>query len=122
MANKILKTILLDVENGIVKEMEVENELHAFYKAMNVDMIEFTYPKIGNKEYTIMCDEEGLLKAEPKPSAINKSGRVQLVGNLMFFNDSPDGDLKSLSEKDIKEIKENIIMYGGTKPLVILGE
>lgn len=121
MANKILKTILLDVENGIVKEVEVENELHAFYKMLNVDMIEFTYPKVGKKEYTIMCDEEGLLKADPKPSAINERGQVQLVGNLMFFNDSPDGDLKSLSEKDIKEIKENIIMYGGTMPLVILG-
>ena len=122
MANKMLKTILLNVEKGNVEELEVENELHAFYKTMNVDMIEFTYRKIGKKVFTIMCDEEGLLKGNPIPSAINERGQVQIVGNLLFFNDSDDGDLKSLSEKDIKEIKENLIMYGGTQPLVILGE
>jgi len=125
MAERVLRTILLDAVNGMVSVLKVEDSLEMFYHHLNCDCIDIVQRKIGNKVYEVMCDQEGLHKCSPIPSALDKNLHPQLVGNLMFFNSNDEGDLVSLSEADvisiIAEIKVFMDVEGGQiHPCVML--
>lgn len=109
-----MKSLLIDVLNEEVKVVEVENGLEDYYKYLNCDCIDIASRKIGRKYYDIVVDDEGLLKSEPKISAINDLGGVMLVGNLMVLN-SKDGELTTLTNDDIKYIKKRIVKLGTRK-------
>lgn len=103
-----MKTILLNVEKETVKIIEVENNLEAYYKALNCDLIEIFERKIGGKWFDVMCDEEGTFKEPVKISAINDMGEPMFVGNLMFFHNDGEGNLVGLADDDIEHIKHYI--------------
>lgn len=107
---KKMKTLLLDVRQKELREIEIEDDLHAFYKALDVDMIELPMRCIGDKEYSIMCDEEGLLKANPIISCISETNRTDVIcGSVMFFNTDYDtAELVGLTDDDIKNIREHV--------------
>ena len=124
-----MKTLLLDVEEGKVMELDIENELEAFYEALGCDWIEIHPHKIGypgikfDTTFLVMCDEEGKLKDNPKISAIDSKGRTMFVGNLLFFRTDDEGELKELSDEDIKYLKRKIktrFYLNSTKPHPIL--
>lgn len=108
-----MKTLLLDVEEGKVTELDIENELEAFYEAIGCDLIEIHSRRIGypgikfDTTFMVMCDEEGTLKEDPKISAVDSRCRPMFVGNLLFFRPDEE-DLKELSEDDIKYLKRKI--------------
>lgn len=99
-----MRTILLNVEKEKVEVIEVGNRLDDWYEALGCEMVEIDARRIGGRRFLVMCDEEGLLKGEPKISAISDMGDIMFVGNLMFFNDGEDGELAGLSEDDIKHL------------------
>ena len=108
--NKI-KGILIDVLNEQVKVVTIEDELAEFYKILDCHTIDIVRRKIGNKWYTIVCDDEGLIRDNPKISAINNLGKIALVGNLFICNDKQDDDgtdLDDLSAEDIKYLMQRI--------------
>ena len=105
----MLKTLLFNVKKNTMTEVEIEDKLQLFYAALGVDIIELPMRSIGGKAFTIMCDEEGLLKDGAVASCISRTNRHDLiVGNVMFFNDNGCGDLKSLTEDDIDLIRSNV--------------
>ena len=69
------------MENDNVTVVEV-NGLQDYYRLIGCDCIEITNREIRGKRYDIICDDEGLLKAEPQVSAVNGRGEAMLVGNL----------------------------------------
>ena len=109
-----MKTLLLDVYDNTVTEVDIKNELSAFYEVLKCEIIQIVprhigYPNVKmDTKFLVMCDEEGALKEDQKVSAINGKGDPMFVGNLMFFRQGEDGDLKELSEKDIKYLKRKI--------------
>lgn len=103
-----LKTLLLDVINDRVMEMEIEDDLDTFYKYLNCRCITIINVEIGGRRFDVMCDDEGLLKDRPIISAINKEADIVLVGNLLFFNSSSGGDLTSLTPEDTNIIASSI--------------
>ena len=54
-----MRAIFIDAVNRKVEEVQVENELHAFYKQLGCDMIE-VIPLGG--EHLMVVDEEGRLR------------------------------------------------------------
>lgn len=104
---KTIKGILVDVQNEEVKVVEIEDELQSYYKILCCDIIDITQRKIGDKHFDIVCDDEGLLKENPKISAIDVLNRPQLVGNLFIVNFNGQ-DITSLDDEDIKYVKERI--------------
>lgn len=104
-----MKTLLLDVYNDRLEEIDIEDKLEEFYKALDCRTIEIPERKIAGKYFDIMCDEEGLFRDDAKISAISSNGMMMLVGNLMFFHHTEDGDLTGLSTGDINHIKRNIL-------------
>ena len=123
---KMLKTVLIDVVRKTVEDVEVKDDLDAFYEKLNCSMVEITSLMIGGVWYDIMCDEEGLLKNQPIVSAVQlETLDPMLVGNLMFFNYDGRGNLVSLDDTDIERIKDNIVIAfdrnGGISPCVLIG-
>lgn len=115
---KTITGYLIDVENEIAHPVTIENSLHGFYDALGVNMIEMPRRRIGYRPgltYVIVCDEEGLYKDSPKISAIDSYASPALVGNLLIVNEGEDGEVRSLSEADIRHISRYIIMQGTRK-------
>ena len=113
------RLLCLDVNRGIAENAlyEVEcNELEDFYKALNCDCFDITQRIIGGKVFDIYCDDEGLLKANQKPSTIVQGGmNSPLVGNLIFANHDAEGETVSLTAEDFKTIRDNIGYMGNVK-------
>ena len=103
-----MKTVLLEVHNETVLEINIRPEIDAYYFALRCTSIDIVERKIGGKWFDVMCDDEGLLKEEVKISAINDMGEPMLVGNLMFFHNDGEGNLVGLSDEDVDHIKKNI--------------
>lgn len=109
MANRKLKTLLLDVYENEVREIEIEDDLHAFYEVLHCDCISAPTYRIGDRTYDIMADEEGLYKPIIKISAIDDDLAPMIVGSIMFFNfNSHTGEWLSLTDDDIAYIKSHI--------------
>ena len=104
-----MRGLLLDVINQEVKVVDVANDIHEWYKMLNCQMVEMPERQIGGKYFTIICDEEGLLKSDPTIAAVNDRCEVMLVGNILIFNmDYEEGDIEDLTEDDIKHIQKYV--------------
>ena len=66
--------LFLDMENDEVRIVTV-NGLQDYYRLIGCDCIEIANREIRGKRFDIICDDEGLLKAEPQVSAVNGRGR-----------------------------------------------
>lgn len=103
-----MQTLLLNVFDENVRVMEINDELDEYYKLLNCSMIDIVSRKIGGKWFDIVCDDEGLLKDDPKISAINDMGEPMLVGNLIFLHNDGYGEMVGLDDADIKHLKDHI--------------
>lgn len=122
------RTIVIEVESK--REIYEANitELEDMYNHIKCDCIDITERKIGENYYDIIVDDEGLLKDYAIPSAIDKiTHEVQLVGNLIVSKYDEEGELRDLTEKEIKEVTENIkqlvcFQCDYEQPVLLLGE
>lgn len=104
-----MKMFLLDVYNNEQKVVEV-NGLEDYYKYIGCDLIDIVRRTIGGLTVEIICDDEGLYKENPKPSAIDKMGNVALVGNLLLASGTViEGNLTELAEEEIEHLKKMLI-------------
>lgn len=107
-----MRALYLDIENNNCEIVDIKDDLNVFYKMLNCRTVEMPERKIGVKShyyYTFICDEEGLLKDNPMPSALNDLGRPMLFGNLLIVNvDYKTGELKELSVEDCEYIVQFI--------------
>lgn len=116
MSNKILRGVLVDVENEKISVVEIPDELDEFYKILNCSCIDIVNRKIGRKRFEIVCDDEGLFKDTPKISAIDNLGTVQLVGNLFIVGSEViDGNLTSIPADDESYVLSKIQRMGTRK-------
>ena len=81
-----MKTILVDVYDKSIQPVDVADKLEDFYRLLRCDTIDITERNIGGKQFSVMCDDEGLLKDEAIVSAFDSNNNAALVGNLMFFH------------------------------------
>lgn len=99
---------LVDVEHNIAAPVTIEKSLDSYYGILNCDCIDITTRQIGNREYDIICDDEGLFKDDPKISAIDSEGNAMLCGNLFIVKFDGIEDETSLDPDDIAHIEEYI--------------
>lgn len=103
---KPLHCIILDVKKNEVREEDIDRTLDAYYKAIDTDQIEMPSYSIDGRRFGFICDEEGLLKANPITSAYGKDGRLGLVGNLIIGGPN----FRNLTPKDVEHIRKNIVL------------
>lgn len=99
--------VLIDVRNETAGVTTIPDTLEAYYDALHCDCIDIVMRTIGGRAFDIVCDDEGLLKDEPKVSAVNDLGEPMLVGNL-FICKSEDGELISLSEDEREYVMDHV--------------
>lgn len=112
-----MKALLLNVYGDYIKVVDIEDDLHTYYRLLDCSMIEIVERKIGRKWFDVICDEEGTFQEQPKISAIDNLGRVMFVGNLLFMHHDEEGNMTGLSDNDIKYIKDRIqLMFTKNHP------
>ena len=105
-----IKGVLVDVKNEKVEVVEIEKTLEEYYRILNCDCIDIISRKIGEKWFDIVCDDEGLLKENPKISAIDNTNQPQLCGNLFIVKFDGVEDITSISDEEAEYIMERIML------------
>ena len=108
MKSKTLTGYLVDVLDDLSGPITISNTLDALYSVLNCDLIDITYLTLGEKEFCVIVDDEGLLDDSPKISAISKTGEPMLVGNLLLVSADGGEDFESLTPDDISLIEKHI--------------
>jgi len=99
-----MKTILVDVHEQCMRPVDVADKLDEFYRLLRCDTIDITERNIGGKQFSVMCDDEGLLKNGAIVSAVDSNGEPVLVGNLLFFHTDPNGNLLGISDDECQHL------------------
>ena len=117
MKEEKLKGFLIDVyKDNKSKVTVIDNELESIYKALDVKLIEVHTQKIGDLEYDIICDEEGLWKDMACPSIVNKDDEPLIVGNILICRSDEEGNFCSINDFDIANIRQHIIKGYAVSP------
>ncbi len=105
-----MKVLLIDTESLFPQIIETEGGLSEWYRLLKCDLIDITKRKVGGRYFDIIADDEGLLKAGAKVSALDSSQRPQLVGNLIFCNHDGEGNETSLTDDDIAHLLQYVVI------------
>ena len=82
--------------------------LDDYYKYIGCENIDIVRRTIGGVPVNIICDDEALLNATPKISAVDVVGLPALFGNLLVAGSNViDGELTELTTEEIKQIMFN---------------
>lgn len=112
------KTMLkIDINSHKLEEVEMiltkttTEELHQIYELLECNLIDITVTKIGKTMYAVICDDEGLLKAN-HTITLFEDNQPRLVGRLLITMYNGEGENIGLTKEQIQEIKENHLMLG----------
>ena len=99
----------LKVKGGEHGEFEC-NELQDYYDKLECDCFDVARMFVGGKLFDLYVDDEGLLKETIIPGVIDtKTGEPLLAGNVVFANHNSAGETTSLSNDDIRLIRESLV-------------
>lgn len=82
-----MKVIFIDAVSRTVTEIQIENDLHAFYEKMGCRLIQML--DIGEK-HAICVDEEGNI--HNWTAGFRLAGSLTLAGNALIVGTDDDGD------------------------------
>lgn len=93
-------------ESGI-GAIDIKGTLDEYYDLIECDCIDIVTRKVGDTYFDIICDYEGLLKDNPRVSAVDMRCNPMLVGNLIFSH-TDDGETVGITDDEIEFLKEHI--------------
>ena len=99
----MIKGILIDVENQVVREVTFKNKLEEYYRLLKCNII--TAPSF-DENHDIIADDGGLLK----PNNFFQYEEIELAGNCMIVGVTESGNWKSHS-LNFEEIKSKITFH-----------
>ena len=82
-----MRAIFINAMEQKVEEIQLENELHAFYQQIGYEMIQCV--DLG-ENHTLVCDEEARLK--PQTWGFRLAGPTVIAGNALIVATTEDGD------------------------------
>ena len=107
----MLKVLVVNPESGL-EEKEIVDELKSYRDLIGCDWIDIARRNIGDKEYDIVVDDEGLLKENPIVSAFSETKDPMLYGTMVICGTADsEGGLTGLSEDDLRNIKNHKSYY-----------
>ena len=90
------------------------------YKLLDIDTFDMVGRFIGNKKFFIVCDDEGLFKANNQPAGFCNDFNELLFGKIFITKENEEtGDLMSLTDEDIKIIEAHIDKRKGADMIFI---
>ena len=103
----------IDVQNETHGPRTIARGLKGYYDLLGCRLIDMTTRQIGvrnGRRYTIVCDDESMFADQPKISAIDNLGTVQLVGNLFIVKVDEEGNTCSLDQDDIEYLEGYVLL------------
>lgn len=100
----MLRGFLLDAISNEASVIEIKDELKEFYRILNCDYIDIIHRNVKGRDFTVVCDDMGLLRSPVRISAIDINGQPALAGSLFFVHDGPEGEFASLEEGDAEHL------------------
>lgn len=102
---------LLLKDDGTVKFCRIKDTLEEWYKALGCDCIDITSRMVEDQIYSIVCDDEALLKETiPYPTILDREMQPLIFGSaFVCLREGPE--LASLDEKAGKILEKHL--YGG---------
>lgn len=124
--HKLIRGVLVDTINSYISEyyfVSHDNDLHDIYYMLGCSCIDVQERTIGTRRYDIYLDDEGLFKENQKPSVVttDKNGTIieVIVGRVFICGvDREEGKMKSLTDEEVKEIKNTTIKVSRTDLLL----
>jgi hypothetical protein len=104
------KGIFIDVKKGFADVIETDK----IKDLIDVRVFTIVSRKIGKKYYDIYADDEGLFVEDNPVSIVTKSqGKVveQIVGSVFIVRHDGKGGVKSLTDNEIIEVKNELQHY-----------
>lgn len=119
---KTINGVLLNTLTNTVAEHSLDYEkndngktnfLPKIYSLLNCSLIDIIYRKFGDLWADIVVDDEGLLQEHLIPSVYTfdkttKKALERIVGNVFICSHNEDGELVSLSDKEIKTVLNQV--------------
>jgi hypothetical protein len=105
---KTIRGYLFSTDSKLTGEVVIEKSLQGYYKALDCSTIDVVHATIGDREYDIICDDEGLLKQDYILTAINPAMNTALSGNILVVKFDGGEDFESINDEDVINIENNI--------------
>lgn len=106
MKQKEIRVVKVSVD-GVIEEKVIKNDLDTLYEEIGCRFIDVAVRKIGNKDFDLIVDDEGLLKENPICTCVSlhyRWAKPQLVGNVIICNHNEEGEFTSLTKEEIEMI------------------
>ena len=82
--------------------------------AFNQFCIDIVSRRIKDTYFDIICDDEGLLKDNPRITAVDTEGNPMLVGNLIFSHTDENGETIGVTDEEIDaSIASTLALFAG---------
>ena len=109
---KMMRAFLVDPAKSIAGPIDVEDDINVWYKLLDCDIVDVVHRRIGDYFLDIICDDEGLFKAEQYISAIDVHGHAALVGAILVLAEeevnNDEGDFRGLTDEEIAVLQAHI--------------
>lgn len=113
------KIKVLYLRAGVDEEPEIieieRDDVESKQRLIDCNAYDIVIRKIRDKDYFIICDDEGCLKENPIVSGLGDMMDIAFVGNLLICGvdvlECGEIDLGSLTQEDVKKIKKEIVTY-----------
>ena len=105
-----MQAVFVDVYGTcLAQAVKVGHDLEAWYDLLGCQWIEMPRRWIGNKQFIIICDEEGTFRSDCRVSARN-GNEVMLVGNLLVVADdeNEEGEVRGLTDAEVKYVMKHV--------------
>lgn len=99
----------VDPENCIAEPRTIDHSLEGFYALLRCDCIDMPERRIWGEYFTIICDDEGLLKEGNWFSAYDPIGNPALVGPIFVVKFDGEEDVRSLTEDELALVGEHAV-------------
>lgn len=102
-----IKGLLIDVYKlQGVNVVEFEGTLENLYKLTDCSCIDIASRKVVDNVYDFVVDDEGLFRQPAVPSVYDIKEQPMLVGNALICNHDDEGNLASLTDEQIEDLKK----------------
>ena len=102
---------IFDGQTNNIRYELVDNDLQTWYKLINCDCIDITQ----FAGYECICDDEGLLIDDPKPTILrydNEDNLISAIYGTVVICRSYNEELDTLTDDDIEWLNNNILVLG----------
>lgn len=103
---KTLKGVYLNGRKSQV--LAINKDLEEYYTLLDCSTIDIVSREVNGVPYDIICDDEGLFKEKLVVTAIDTAYEPNLVGAIFVVAFDGKEDVRSLTEKEIKNLQKNI--------------